>query len=234
MPMESTVGTFRITQPGSSVATSLTTGESERKQVGILDVRGNDFRLRPIPLSQVRAFVASEISLSSYKEEELDPEDPNVDEIMKNLLHERVKELIEDARGQARSLQEDADEEAKRAIPGIQVSPRNYAVQKPDQVLVRLKVEHSGFTTLNNQRFGAKFVNEVVSSDRSPVLVCESGFVVCIVTCSPLFRSHSSPVCTYELTSVNIQSFLPHILVRTCRAIRPISSSSTVVARLRR
>jgi len=161
MPMESTVGTFRITQPGSSVATSLTTGESERKQVGILDVRGNDFRLRPIPLSQVRAFVASEVSLSSYKEEELDPEDPNVDEIMKNLLQDRVQELIEEGRGQARALQEDADEEAKRAIPGVQIPPRNYAVQKPDQVLVRLKVEHSGFTTLNNQRFGAKFVNDV-------------------------------------------------------------------------
>jgi double-strand break repair protein MRE11 len=166
IPMESTVGTFRITQPGSSVATSLTTGESERKQVGILDVRGNDFRLRPIPLSQVRAFVASEVSLSSYKEEELDAEDPNVDEVMKDLLHSRVEDLIEEAREQARTLQQDADQEAKRAIPGVQVPPRNYAVQKPDQVLVRLKVEHSGFTTLNNQRFGAKFVNDVVSSGK--------------------------------------------------------------------
>lgn len=173
MPMESTVGTFRITQPGSSVATSLTTGESERKQVGILDIRGNDFRLRPIPLSQVRAFVASEVSLSSFKEEELDPEDPNVDEVMKDLLHLRVEELIEEAREQARTLQEDADEEAKRAIPGVQVPPRNYAVQKPDQVLVRLKVEHSGFTTLNNQRFGAKFVNDVVSfGEIPPNVVC--------------------------------------------------------------
>mmetsp|Transcript_12362 Transcript_12362/g.27094 ORF Transcript_12362/g.27094 Transcript_12362/m.27094 type:complete len:392 (-) Transcript_12362:133-1308(-) len=36
-------------------------------------------------------------------------------------------------------------------------------MQKPEQVLVRLKVEHSGFTTLNGQRFGAMFVDEVAN-----------------------------------------------------------------------
>mmetsp|Transcript_27398 Transcript_27398/g.60852 ORF Transcript_27398/g.60852 Transcript_27398/m.60852 type:complete len:822 (+) Transcript_27398:187-2652(+) len=161
MPMESTVGTFRITQPGSSVATSLTTGEAERKQVGILDIRGQDFRLRPIPLSQVRSFVASEVSLSDYKEEELDPEDPNVDETMAEILGDRVKALIDEAREQARALREDAAEEAKRAIMGDRVPVQNYALFKPEQVLVRLKVEHSGFSTLNNQRFGSRFVGEV-------------------------------------------------------------------------
>ena len=38
---------------------------------------------------------------------------------------------------------------------------QKYRLEKPDQVLVRLKVEHSGFGTLNNQRFGSKFVEEV-------------------------------------------------------------------------
>ena len=40
---------------------------------------------------------------------------------------------------------------------------RKFVLKSPDVVLVRLKVEHSGFTTLNNQRFGAKFVEQVVS-----------------------------------------------------------------------
>ena len=40
---------------------------------------------------------------------------------------------------------------------------RKYTIKNPEQVLVRLKVEHSGFTTLNNQRFGSRFVGEVVS-----------------------------------------------------------------------
>lgn len=56
-PRESVVGTFRITQPGSSVATSLTEGESDQKNIGILDIRGQDYRLLPIPLTQVRSFV---------------------------------------------------------------------------------------------------------------------------------------------------------------------------------
>ena len=37
---ESVVGTFRITQPGSSVATSLVAGEAARKKVGVLDILG--------------------------------------------------------------------------------------------------------------------------------------------------------------------------------------------------
>ena len=60
-PQESLVGTFRITQPGSSVATSLTAGESRRKQVGILDIRGSQFRLNPIPLGSVRSFALGEV-----------------------------------------------------------------------------------------------------------------------------------------------------------------------------
>ena len=41
MPMESTVGTFRITQPGSSVATSLTTGEALSIDLPIFSIHGN-------------------------------------------------------------------------------------------------------------------------------------------------------------------------------------------------
>ena len=35
---------------------------------------------------------------------------------------------------------------------------KKYRLENPDQVLVRLKVYHSGFGTLINQRFGSKFV----------------------------------------------------------------------------
>lgn len=52
-PIESLVGTFRICQPGSSVATSLCEGEAVPKHVGLLEIRGNDFRLQAVPLSQV-------------------------------------------------------------------------------------------------------------------------------------------------------------------------------------
>ncbi len=54
---ESLQGGFHITQPGSTVATSLIEGEAAPKKVGLLDVRGDQYRLVPLPLNQVRAFV---------------------------------------------------------------------------------------------------------------------------------------------------------------------------------
>ena len=37
---------------------------------------------------------------------------------------------------------------------------QEYRLEKPDRILVRLKVKHSGFGTLNNQGLGSKFVEE--------------------------------------------------------------------------
>ena len=44
---------------------------------------------------------------------------------------------------------------------------QNYRLENPDQILVILKVDHSGFGTLKNQRFGSKFVEEVVNPSDS-------------------------------------------------------------------
>jgi double-strand break repair protein MRE11 len=159
-PSESAVGTFRITQPGSSVATSLTEGESMRKHVGILDVRGSQFRMTAVPLMQVRSFAMGQIVLS---ESNLDPEDPRIEEAVGELLAKEVDKLVKQARKDSRLLQKDA-----QALTGENGDcdlreKLHYHVEKPDQVLIRLKVEHSGFSTLHNQRFGSQFVNDVVS-----------------------------------------------------------------------
>ena len=44
---------------------------------------------------------------------------------------------------------------------------QKYSMEKPDRILVKLNVEHSGFDTLNNQRFGSKFVEEVANPSDS-------------------------------------------------------------------
>ena len=94
-PAESLVGTFRITQPGSSVATSLTAGEARRKHVGILDIRGQQFRLKPLPLGSVRSFALGDASLSDWvRDGKLDREDPKVEERMSDLLAEEVEKLV--------------------------------------------------------------------------------------------------------------------------------------------
>ena len=94
-PSESLVGTFRITQPGSSVATSLTMGEARRKQIGILDIRGQQFRLKPVPLGSVRSFALGDASLSEWMlDGKIDREDPKVEERMSDLLAEEVEKLV--------------------------------------------------------------------------------------------------------------------------------------------
>jgi len=158
-PSESVVGTFRIVQPGSSVATSLTGGEAVRKQVGVLDIKGNQFRMQAIPLTQVRAFMIGEVSLCGRPE--LDPEDSKVDAKIARLLEDEVKQLIFEARSKHEELIKDCQSlgnHLKKVEKAIK-----YILQKPKQVLVRLKVDHSGFSTLNNQRFGAKFVGDVAN-----------------------------------------------------------------------
>ena len=161
-PQESVVGTFRITQPGSTVATSLTQGETVRKHLGLLDIRGNQFRMTPVPLVHVRSFLMAEVSLLQHQQKRrLDPEDPRIDEKVSRVLEDEVRDLLLQAREKYEELREAAAE------AGNDPAELNEAVklklQKPQQVLLRLKVEHSGFATLNNQRFGAKFVGEVVS-----------------------------------------------------------------------
>ena len=165
-PAESVVGTFRITQPGSSVATSLTGGEAVRKQVGLLEIKYNQFRLNPIPLTQVRSFVTGEISLSDQRTP-LDPEDPKIDVKVTKALEDEVRMLQAEAREKYRNLLRDAASSGKAA----DVDQLKYKLEKPDEVLIRLKVEHSGFSTLNNQRFGAKFVGQVANPVRTVSLL---------------------------------------------------------------
>ena len=75
-------------------------------------------------------------------------------------------------------LREDAEREA-RATAVVAVIPFGYAyktllsggqkyrLEKPDQISVRLKVKHSGFGTINNQRFGSKFFEEIANPSDS-------------------------------------------------------------------
>lgn len=163
-PQESVVGTFRITQPGSSIATSLVAGEAARKHIGILDVRGQAFRLGAIPLTQVRSFVLGEISLRDHPR--LDPDDPKVEQKVKQILHDQVDLLIHQAREKHQELKEAAIQNAN-ILPSLPENPLSNFLEKPEEVLVRLKVEHSGFSALNNQRFGAQFIGQVANAVRS-------------------------------------------------------------------
>lgn len=174
IPTESAVGTFRITQPGSTVATSLTEGESLPKHFGILDIRANQFRLTPVPFMQVRPFAMKSVVLADM--EGLDSDDAvRSESLMGEILRKEVEMLVDEARKDSRLLKvqrkngslvdtsrADGDCDEVDSHDVLLSKKLDFQVAEPERVLVRLKVEHSGFSTLHNQRFGSHFVNEVV------------------------------------------------------------------------
>lgn len=125
---------FHITQPGSSVATSLIDGESKPKHVLLLEIKGNQYRPTKIPLKSVRPFEYTEVVLKD--EADIDPSDPNsilehLDKVVRNLIERSSKKAV-----------------------------NRSEVKLP---LVRIKVDYTGFMTINPQRFGQKYVGKVAN-----------------------------------------------------------------------
>jgi len=159
---------YNLKFSGSSVATSLSAGETQSKCVGILEVRQKQFRLTPIPLKQVRSFVMNDISLSNPPDggNAIDPEDPDVEEKITCMLVNKVKDMISEARDKQKAQVESADKARGDNSWWKELERQSkYKLSKPDHVLIRLKVEHMGLPTLNKQRFGARFVKEVGNPD---------------------------------------------------------------------
>ncbi|KAH9974096.1 Metallo-dependent phosphatase-like protein [Lactifluus volemus] len=140
---------YFITQPGSSVATSLAEGESLDKHVALLKIQGKEFELTPIPLRTVRPFVMDEVLLTEVAEEEgFDVTDQM--EVTK-YLKLRVTELIDKAnemwdQRNAQAVQ-DGEAELPRMLP-----------------LVRLRVDTTGVSTMSNPiRFGQEFSGKIAN-----------------------------------------------------------------------
>ncbi|GAB4849557.1 meiotic recombination [Ancistrocladus abbreviatus] len=125
---------FHITQPGSSVATSLIDGESKPKHVLLLEIKGNQYRPTKIPLKSVRPFEYAEVVLKD--ESDVDPNDQNsilehLDKVVRNLIEKSSRKV---------------SNRTELKLP-----------------LVRLKVDYSGFMTINPQRFAQKYVGKVAN-----------------------------------------------------------------------
>ncbi|KAH6903153.1 DNA repair and meiosis protein Mre11 [Coprinopsis sp. MPI-PUGE-AT-0042] len=140
---------YYITQPGSSVATSLADGESIEKHVALLEIKDKGFKLTPIPLRTVRPFVIDEVVLEDAAEEEgLDVNDTV--EIGK-WLRLKVNTLID----QAHTIFEE------RNARGIAAGEPELPPMLP---LVRLKVDTTNVTQTSNPiRFGQEFQGRVAN-----------------------------------------------------------------------
>jgi len=95
-------------------------------------------------LQSVRPFKMGDITLSDI--DELDPNDPKVMEKITEILATRVNRLIDEAKDELRKSQVYTRKEVDST-----------------EILVRLRVEHTGFQVISNQRFGGQFVGKVAN-----------------------------------------------------------------------
>lgn len=133
-PQASSVGEFHISQPGSSVATALSEGESKDKFVGLLEVYKNQFRFKPFPLNTVRPFIMDQIILANSN---IHPTQQN-DVIQ--WIEQKVESMIEQAKLKSQGK------------PNESMLP-----------LIRLKVDYTGYSTINPQKFGQRFQGRVAN-----------------------------------------------------------------------
>ena len=149
----------RIYQPGSSIVTSYHDTESIEypKYMGQFEIKaqGEDqkpkFRLKKGEhnrYSQCRPFLLKDINLSEI--ESLNALDTDIETKMTNLLLKEAKKAILECQ-----------EYAKKYNHGPQ--GMIFKAKEPSRVLVRLRVEHTGFSTINPQRFGAQFMTDVAN-----------------------------------------------------------------------
>ena len=169
--MESLVGTYRILQPGSSVATSLSAGESSLcpKHMALFEIKEKKFRMKPLRYRQVRQFQYDELSLKDYPH--LDAAHPKVEDHVKDVVSTKLNEMILEGRAAveeplagAHGNPAAAATEMARVHHGVDLSACKFRVKDPQKILVRLRVDHEGFPPLNHQRFGAQFVGEVANA----------------------------------------------------------------------
>ncbi|OZJ02139.1 hypothetical protein BZG36_04801 [Bifiguratus adelaidae] len=142
-PQESVGEGYDISQPGSSIATSLIEGEAKRKHIGILKITNKEYELETIPLRTVRPFKLEEVILS-----EVDGLRPSDTKGVQKYLVTQVNRLVEEAKEEWQALQREYNDN-----PGECPKP-----------LIRLKVDYSGgFPTYNITQFGQQFVETVAN-----------------------------------------------------------------------
>lgn len=140
-------GTY-ILQAGSSIATSLSEGETLDKHVYVLSVKGKDFSLQPIRLKTVRPFIMKDIVLSRSG---LSATSSNKKEVLNYLMIE-VELMIENAKQMWKENNRELFEDEIFTDADIPLP------------LIRLRVEYSGGYEVENPRFFSnRFVGRVAN-----------------------------------------------------------------------
>lgn len=129
---------FDTLQPGSTVATALSEGETAPKHAFLLDIQGKEYSLTPLRLLSVRPFLMRDVSLRQQNF----MEGPASKQDISDFLVSQVEEMIEEAKQQQIDIDGPTD-----MLP-----------------LIRLRVDHTGdYETENSRRFSNRFVGRIAN-----------------------------------------------------------------------
>lgn len=134
---------FYVSQPGSSVATSLSEGESIDKKIGILEINRKEFKMTAVNLKTVRPFIFRSVNIEELAEElELNIGDTRTK--IEKFLVENVEQMIE---------------ESKKKVSGHK--------KQPTLPLIRLRILYTNENhSINTARFGQKF-DKIIANPES-------------------------------------------------------------------
>lgn len=128
---------FFVSQPGSSVITSLSESELEPKHIGLLKIYKKNFKLEPVPLRSVRQFMMTNVSLNDSN---LNPTDKNIELKIEQYLTKKVLSLIDECQ------------------------KNRYCYEKqPIKPLIRIKCDYTDFEPINEIRFAQKMIDKVAN-----------------------------------------------------------------------
>ncbi|XP_044140526.1 double-strand break repair protein MRE11 [Bufo gargarizans] len=131
---------FYVSQPGSSVATSLSPGEAVKKHVGLLRIKQKKMNLQKIPLQTVRQFFIEDLVLSDHPDL-FNPDNPKVTQDIENFCIEKIEAMLDMAE--------------RERLGNTRI---------PEKPLIRLRVDYTGgFEPFNTLRFSQKFVDKAAN-----------------------------------------------------------------------
>lgn len=131
---------FFVTQPGSSVVTSLSESELAPKHVAVIKIHGKKFKLEPQPLRTVRPFMMDTVVLGELKD--IRDTDKNAEIKLETFLTRRIDRIIDECN-----------------------KNRYYCEKQPNKPLVRIKIDFTGtnFEPINEIRFAQKMVAKLAN-----------------------------------------------------------------------
>ncbi|XP_048454353.1 double-strand break repair protein MRE11 [Rhincodon typus] len=85
---------FYVSQPGSTVVTSLSPGEAVKKHVGLLRIKGKKMNMRKIPLKTIRQFSIEDVILAGCPDI-FNPDHPKVTQKIEAFCEEKVEGMLD-------------------------------------------------------------------------------------------------------------------------------------------